>query len=162
MHLYRPWSSIGWKQANSVTVAVQLPTDSSKTGNISPVDPCNFQLEMIKTALQCPICKDLLTQPYTLDPCGHSFDLACLQKWFCTPPPRQNEAHWASEPYPMAFCLVDRDKTCPTCRTIVYLPSPGYALKSVLSVLRPNGGGGEVVNEDYDPWMDIFYEDDDL
>jgi hypothetical protein len=61
----------------------------------------------------------------------------------------------------MAYCPLDHDKVCPICRSVVYLPSPCYSLKSVVAALKPGNGGGPLANED-DPWADIFFEDLDL
>ncbi|KAJ7823658.1 hypothetical protein B0H13DRAFT_2125055, partial [Mycena leptocephala] len=130
-------------EVNFTTAEERDSNDPSKT------------LEAIKTALKCPICTELLTQPYTLDPCGHTFDLVCLQQWFRTAPPVDEDT---DTPPTMAYCPLDHDKVCPICRSVVYLPSPCYSLKSVVAALKPGNGGGPLANED-DPWADIFFED---
>ncbi|KAJ7135407.1 hypothetical protein C8R43DRAFT_1020916 [Mycena crocata] len=91
-----------------------------------------------------------------LDPCGHTFDLACLQEWFRTPPIFDEDTEMTRPT--MAYCPVDQDKTCPSCRTIVDLPFPCYSLKSVVHLLNPTGVGGPLADEE-EPWLDIFYED---
>lgn len=102
------------------------------------------------------LCSDTTRR---LDPCGHTFDLACLQQWFRTPPVFDEDE---DEPAPtMAYSPLDHDKNCPICRTVVFLPSPCYSLKSVVAALKTGGGSGPLASEE-EPWLDIFYEDLDL
>ncbi|KAJ6511344.1 hypothetical protein C8R47DRAFT_1207687 [Mycena vitilis] len=53
---FHTWRDAAALDADSATTAEHDPNDLSKT------------LEAIKAALKCPICTELLTQPYTLDP----------------------------------------------------------------------------------------------
>ncbi|KAJ7726895.1 hypothetical protein B0H16DRAFT_1471152 [Mycena metata] len=39
-------------------------------------------VEAIRAALICTLCKKGYTRPYTLAPCGHTFDLPCLKRVF--------------------------------------------------------------------------------
>ncbi|KAJ7625002.1 hypothetical protein DFH06DRAFT_1339789 [Mycena polygramma] len=135
--------------------AAALDTDSATTVERDPND-LSKTLEAIKAALKCPICTELLTQPYTLDPCGHTFDLACLQQWFRTGPPGTE-----APPTGLAYCPLDHDKVCPICRANVYLPAPCYSLKSVLAAFKSGSGKAQLADET-NPWVDIFFEDLDL
>ncbi|KAJ7883297.1 hypothetical protein B0H13DRAFT_2047179, partial [Mycena leptocephala] len=135
-------SFIKWR--DGAPLDVNFTTAEERDSN----DPSKT-LEAIKTALKCPICTELLTQPYTLDPCGHTFDLVCLQQWFRTAPPVDEDTDTPPQ------------WLCPICRSVVYLPSPCYSLKSVVAALKPGNGGGPLANED-EPWADFFFEDLDL
>src|ERR1051325_7899507 len=55
--------------------------------------------------LECPICKDELREPRVL-PCIHTFCLVCLQQYGKDDDPGD-------------------DKTCPVCRQMFVIPSPG-------------------------------------
>ncbi|KAJ7045226.1 hypothetical protein C8F04DRAFT_1388773 [Mycena alexandri] len=54
---------------------------SSRTGKAT-IKRSVKQLSDVDASLVCSICVDRLSRPYTLAPCGHTFDLDCLQGWF--------------------------------------------------------------------------------
>ncbi|KAJ7144782.1 hypothetical protein C8R43DRAFT_1198674 [Mycena crocata] len=107
------------------------------------------QLADVNDCLQCLICVDRLTQPYTLAPCGHSFDLECLQAWFRTahPSPADEELALTLDVRGAAFAL-RRQKHCPLCHKEVRgAPAPALALLVL---------GGMTPPPDTNPWVDLF------
>ncbi|KAJ7157378.1 hypothetical protein C8R46DRAFT_1114308 [Mycena filopes] len=89
------------------------------------------QLSEVDASLVCLICVDRLTQPYTLAPCGHTFDLECLQGWFraAHPSPADEELAETLDPRGALFTL-RRRKFCPLCHGEVgkVCPAPARAL----------------------------------
>ncbi|KAJ7120983.1 hypothetical protein C8R44DRAFT_170821 [Mycena epipterygia] len=107
------------------------------------------QLQAIEASLQCCMCQDLLCQPYTLSPCGHSGCLECLQDWFCGS--RRDDGGFRPN-------VVFRAKKCPLCRALVPTrPTESFALRDVTSVLSPPGRQG-VGRDEGDPWACIFLQ----
>ncbi|KAF7347174.1 OPT oligopeptide transporter [Mycena venus] len=105
----------------------------------------------VDASLNCLICVDRLTQPYTLAPCGHTFDLDCLQGWFraAHPSPADEELALALNPRGALFTLRKR-KYCPLCHTEVGgPPAPARALL-VLGGMEPPAEGN--------PWRGLFME----
>ncbi|KAJ7696790.1 hypothetical protein B0H17DRAFT_1329094 [Mycena rosella] len=106
------------------------------------------QLAEADASLTCLICVDRLTQPYTLAPCGHTFDLECLQTWFRTahPSPADEELARTLDPRGALYAL-RRKKFCPLCHTeVVGCPVPTRALQ----------GLGMATPEEREPWKGLF------
>ncbi|KAJ7607165.1 hypothetical protein FB45DRAFT_1135651 [Roridomyces roridus] len=116
------------------------------------VERCNKQLADVDDSLSCLICVDRLTQPYTLAPCGHTFDLECLQSWFRAAHPREGEEEFARVLNPRgAFFALRRTKVCPLCHTKVRgAPAPARALRGILKI--------EDRGEERNPWKGLFVE----
>ncbi|KAJ7146482.1 hypothetical protein C8R44DRAFT_973265 [Mycena epipterygia] len=109
------------------------------------------QLADVDASLTCLICVDRLTQPYTLAPCGHTFDLECLQAWFRSahPSPADQLLALALDPHGALFTL-RRKKFCPLCHAeVVACPMPAYALHAL-------GMPPEEVERQ--PWKGLFIE----
>ncbi|KAJ6541561.1 hypothetical protein B0H19DRAFT_1077395 [Mycena capillaripes] len=119
------------------------------------IQECERQLADVDATLVCLICVDRLTQPYTLAPCGHTFDLACLQGWFRSahPSPADEELALTFDRRGSVYTLL-RQKFCPICRTEVRgCPVPARALLGAgLGVEFP----GEGVKENMDVWYGLF------
>ncbi|KAJ7511722.1 hypothetical protein B0H11DRAFT_712728 [Mycena galericulata] len=110
---------------------------------------CTKQLADVDASLACMICVDRLTQPYTLAPCGHSFDLECLQSWFRTahPSPADEQLAFTLDPRGALFAL-RRKKFCPLCHAeVVGCPAPARALLGLGMTPSP---------EDENPWKGLF------
>ncbi|KAJ7760138.1 hypothetical protein DFH07DRAFT_1060139 [Mycena maculata] len=106
------------------------------------------QLADVDASLACLICVDRLTQPYTLAPCGHTFDLECLQAWFRTahPSPADEQLALTLDPRGGLFAL-RRKKFCPLCHAeVVGCPAPAHALL----------GLGMTPPEEGNPWKGLF------
>ncbi|KAF7347153.1 OPT oligopeptide transporter [Mycena venus] len=106
------------------------------------------QLADIEASLVCLICVDRLTQPYILNPCGHTFDLDCLRDWFRTahPSPSDEQLAFLVDQRSPLFTLC-RQKFCPLCHAeVVGCPAP----------LRALFGLGEQPAEESDPWWNLF------
>ncbi|KAG9236904.1 hypothetical protein BJ875DRAFT_396337 [Amylocarpus encephaloides] len=70
-------------------------------------------LTKIRNLVTCPICDQLLYEPWTLA-CGHTYCYSCLCNWFV---PNK------------------RKKTCPECRTKVkQIPAPSFLVKQLVEV----------------------------
>ncbi|KAJ7481742.1 hypothetical protein FB451DRAFT_136402 [Mycena latifolia] len=93
-------------------------------------------LQKIELELQCSICLQLFSQPYS-KPCGHTACLECLQKSFRTS---------AEGNFP---------KSCAECRGLVTTrPIKVFALKNIIDILSP--GRNPPVPDDEDPWVGLF------
>ncbi|KAJ7083328.1 hypothetical protein B0H15DRAFT_850598 [Mycena belliarum] len=109
---------------------------------------CVQQLAEAEASLVCLICVDRLTQPYTLAPCGHTFDLDCLQTWFRSahPSPDDEQLALTLDRYGALFAL-RRKKFCPLCHAeVVGCPAPALALM----------GLGMEPTEEGTPWKGLF------
>ncbi|KAJ7696787.1 hypothetical protein B0H17DRAFT_1197891 [Mycena rosella] len=109
---------------------------------------CVKQLAEADASLTCLICVDRLTQPYTLAPCGHTFDLECLQTWFRTahPSPADEELALTLDPHGALYALC-RKKFCPLCHAqVAGCPVPARALQAF----------GMAPPEEENPWTDLF------
>lgn len=84
-----------------------LPWDGNKRPAIAP-------------DTDCPICRDELTDPAILSPCGHMFDDACIMYWLRMP------SNWAH-------------RKCPYCRTVVKIVRrKAYPGSRIDDVFLPN------------------------
>ncbi|KAJ7701869.1 hypothetical protein B0H17DRAFT_1044990 [Mycena rosella] len=111
------------------------------------IDITNPQLQEIQEELACCVCKDFMTRPYTISPCGHSGCLECLQNTFCA---GRNGAEESTRPN-----VIHMAKSCPECRERVYTrPIPSFALQKVIKVLDPQKPS--LVRENVDEWSRIF------
>jgi len=105
----------------------------------------------VDASLNCLICVDRLTQPYTLAPCGHTFDLDCLQGWFRTahPSPADEELALTLNPRGALFTL-RKKKYCPLCHAEVGgCPAPVRALLEFDGMEPPAKGN---------PWRGLFVD----
>ncbi|KZT70807.1 hypothetical protein DAEQUDRAFT_167136 [Daedalea quercina L-15889] len=124
--------------------------------------------------LSCQICMEILARPHgsvksrlvlfpansvdSLSPCGHVLCQGCLQNWFRSAPPGDDEMFDEDEP----DALIYRRKTCPCCRTVVTSrPIPLFVVKSLTSVLEkakahPCAPRLPTPPPDDDPWEGIF------
>ncbi|KAJ6541569.1 hypothetical protein B0H19DRAFT_1268558 [Mycena capillaripes] len=108
------------------------------------------QLADVDASLVCLICVDRFTQPYTLAPCGHTFDLECLQGWFraAHPSPADEELALTLDRRGSLFTL-RRQKFCPLCHAEVGgCPTPARGLM----------GLGMEPPEEGSPWRGLFVE----
>lgn len=123
---------------------------------------CNELINNIESNLQCQICLEILSRPFTLSPCGHVFCQNCLQDWFRSAPPAEDEMYDDADP----LALIYRTKTCPCCRTAVRSrPTQLFIIKSITSALnkvKPSGSRRNSPPPDPDPWAGIFPGPDDL
>ncbi|KAJ7857549.1 hypothetical protein B0H13DRAFT_1158596 [Mycena leptocephala] len=106
------------------------------------------QLADSDASLVCLICVDRLTQPYTLAPCGHTFDLECLQGWFRTahPSPTDEQLALTLDPRGSLYAL-RRQKFCPLCHAeVADCPAPARGLL----------GLGMEPPEEGNPWRGLF------
>lgn len=130
----------------------------------------------IEGNLQCLICLEILSRPFTyvlhsfqytlglshficsLSPCGHVLCQGCLQSWFKSAPPAEDEM-WDDADY----TLIYRTKTCPCCRTVVRSrPTQLFIIKSIASAFnkaKPSGLQRGSPPPDPDPWAGIFSPD---
>ncbi|KAJ7439978.1 hypothetical protein FB451DRAFT_1415448 [Mycena latifolia] len=109
---------------------------------------CVKQLAEASASLVCLICVDRLTQPYTLAPCGHTFDLDCLQTWFRSahPSPADEQLALTLDPHGALYAL-RRKKFCPLCHAeVAGCPAPAVALLAL----------GMEPAEERNPWKDLF------
>ncbi|KAI0064058.1 hypothetical protein BV25DRAFT_1823557 [Artomyces pyxidatus] len=117
----------------------------------------------IEASVQCQICLDTLSKPYALSPCGHVLCQGCLQEWFRSAPPGQEEMD-VDEPLPLIY----RQKSCPCCRTPVPTrPLPLYIVKALVSTLEkakapPGVSRPSPLPDTRDPWKDIFPHYDEI
>lgn len=98
-----------------------------------------------------------------LSPCGHVLCLLCLQEWFKTslgPIDDDDEVD--------ADDALTRDKTCPSCRTVVkHRPCPAFMVKEVVSTFAKGASSSQTPQVDVtdsiddDPWAGIFPNSDD-
>lgn len=75
----------------------------------------NVGLELLKNEnLNCPISNTLMTNPFIITKCGHTFQKECLIDWF------------------------NKKKTCPLCLTEVKMEDfkPNYVLKGLIDDLN--------------------------
>ncbi|KAJ7242002.1 hypothetical protein C8J57DRAFT_70709 [Mycena rebaudengoi] len=127
---------------------------------IEPV-PCKSHLQCndIRGSLQYHICLGLLRQPYVTS-CGHAFDLACLQLWFCVAPPSEEDTKDGLDPSDPAYVL-HRSKFCPLRRCIMKTPpTPLFIMKAALAVLSEDDSldtDNTPFACEVDPWRGIFY-----
>ncbi|KAJ7359473.1 hypothetical protein DFH08DRAFT_1038247 [Mycena albidolilacea] len=79
-----------------------------------------YQMSDVDANLNCLICVDRLTQPYTLAPYGHTFDLDCLQGWFraAHPSPADEELALTLNPRGALFTLRKRKYCRASTRTV--------------------------------------------
>ncbi|KAJ7157366.1 hypothetical protein C8R46DRAFT_1114271 [Mycena filopes] len=109
----------------------RLAAQKELTDSQAAIQRSAKQLSEVDASLVCLICVDRLTQPYTLAPCGHTFDLECLQGWFraAHPSPADEELAETLDPRGALFTL-RRRKFCPLCHGEVgkVCPAPARAL----------------------------------
>ncbi|KAH9924823.1 hypothetical protein B0H21DRAFT_814779 [Amylocystis lapponica] len=116
----------------------------------------------IEANLSCHICMDVLVKPYGLSPCGHVLCQVCLQEWFRSAPPADDEMFDDEMPQMLLY----RKKTCPCCRAVVRSrPIPLFIVKSILAALEKGKTTGAVPrapspvpDPSDDPWAGIFME----
>ncbi|KAF9820837.1 hypothetical protein IEO21_01064 [Rhodonia placenta] len=115
----------------------------------------------VETNLTCQICMDLLSRPHGLSPCGHVLCQGCLQEWFRSAPPNDEDMH---DDFPDD--VLYRKKTCPCCRTAVRSrPIPIFLVKSLASAIEkakasPSAPPRATPPPEDDPWAGIFLEHD--
>lgn len=133
----------------------------------------------VENHMNCYICMDLMARPYgyavayskvicavsffstsSLSPCGHVLCMGCLQEWFRTAAPDEDDM----DDDDMSEALVHRKKNCPVCRTVVRTrPIPLFVLKSIAGALDKHKSGPGVARRDSppleaDPWAGIFLD----
>ncbi|KAJ7242100.1 hypothetical protein C8J57DRAFT_1368436, partial [Mycena rebaudengoi] len=109
----------------------------------------------IAAAILCPLCSKTFTQPYTVAPCGHTFDLECLQDAFLNAPPTPLDTRLQLRK------VRTRQKLCPHpgCGVEVLVPpAPAWTVRSVASTVAPVGKELPPVQEmeEDEPWVGIF------
>ncbi|KAF7302309.1 OPT oligopeptide transporter [Mycena chlorophos] len=118
------------------------------------------QLAELSQSLTCVVCTDRLSSPYTLHPCGHTFDSHCLDNWFRSAPLTQRD-HDMLEAMRVPTMnglyrthpgfLLGKQKFCPLCKVeIKVCPAPARALLML---------GGMTVEDDQDEvllWRELF------
>ncbi|KAF7342081.1 RING-type domain-containing protein [Mycena venus] len=120
-------------------------------------------IEAIRASLKCGLCDRLYEQPYTLAPCGHTFDLCCLQRAFCAP-----TSPWAHSLRVLFFPLfsrkiLERPKHCPdpACRSVVPIrPALAWTVKAVVDAVDNDLYDYDDLPSIWpwksDPWKGIF------
>ncbi|KAJ7173119.1 hypothetical protein C8R43DRAFT_681706 [Mycena crocata] len=84
----------------------------------------------------CSLCTRLFTGPYTLAPCGHTFDFRCLKRLFRT--------------------TRDPQKLCPTCKTAVtHAPALAWSVKAIADTVADSPPDSPT-QERTDPWNGMF------
>ncbi|KAJ6588561.1 hypothetical protein B0H19DRAFT_1057719 [Mycena capillaripes] len=109
-------------------------------------------VDTIRASLKCSLCTRLYFRPYTLAPCGHTFDLDCLQRAFRTAPLTPIDRHFNHLDLPA------RQKLCPVCNAKVTRPPTfAWAVKTVVDAVSddPDDDGGTIWGTS-DPWKGIF------
>ncbi|KAJ7701875.1 hypothetical protein B0H17DRAFT_1176361 [Mycena rosella] len=103
----------------------------------------------LRAGLHCPLCAKPFTLPYALAPCGHTFDLRCLQQHFLSLPSN-------TCPRPRRLDLTTLPKLCPTCGTAIAAPPAlAWTVKTIADALaadprtRPRA-------QPRDPWSGFF------
>ncbi|KAF7292767.1 RING-type domain-containing protein [Mycena indigotica] len=122
-----------------------------------------LELTKTRTCLSCPLCQQPFERPQTLTPCGHTFDLLCLQKHLRNSPPSlfdvQNNL----------VRLPSRQKLCPSCRVPTMAePAPAWFVKCLVDTAAPpntkivpmHEGDDEDGDDTFrvDPWIGIYKE----
>ncbi|KAF7319369.1 RING-type domain-containing protein [Mycena chlorophos] len=121
------------------------------------------EITKIRDSLTCPLCDKPYVRPQTLSPCGHTFDLACLQTHFRNAPP---------SPFDLSHNirrLPAREKRCPTCNTCTMAePAPAWFVKMIVDTASPPDvkivpmhEGDDADGDDtyrVDPWLGIYRE----
>ncbi|KAF9077943.1 hypothetical protein BDP27DRAFT_1310458 [Rhodocollybia butyracea] len=131
-------------------------------------------LTTIETSLTCNICMEILTKPFSLSPCGHTFCLQDLQEWFRKAPPTDDDMDLDMDD--TEYYLKHRSKTCPACRAIIVgRPLPVYIVNNIIGAVQKSkltatgdGATSRRSNSPYvseDPWEGLFpngseYEED--
>ncbi|KAJ7093895.1 hypothetical protein B0H15DRAFT_831142 [Mycena belliarum] len=107
-------------------------------------------VDAIRSALKCSLCTALFTLPYTLSPCGHTFDYHCLEQFFRTAPPSFFDSRSKAADLPA------RQRFCPECRVEVTAPPAlAWAVKIVAeAVAHPDAP--EPLQAKSDPWKGFF------
>ena len=103
----------------------------------------------------------LIWSVFRLSPCGHVLCQGCLQNWFRSAPPVEDEMVDEDDP----LSLLYRTKSCPCCRTVVRSrPTQLFIIKSIASALDKAKSSDSRRNSpppDPDPWAGIFPDPDD-
>ncbi|KAI0705205.1 hypothetical protein BC835DRAFT_1314955 [Cytidiella melzeri] len=111
----------------------------------------------VESNLCCQICMELMLKPYGLSPCGHVLCLNCLQEWFRSTSPGDEDM---DDDGPSA--VLSRKKTCPVCRSAVFhRPIPLFVLKAIATAFDKAKSGSSRQSSpphDGDPWYGIFPE----
>ncbi|TFK52044.1 hypothetical protein OE88DRAFT_1658812 [Heliocybe sulcata] len=121
-------------------------------------------LSSIEANVQCQICLEYLLKPFVLSPCGHVYCQGCLQNWFKSAPPSEDDMY--DDDYP--DYLLYRSKSCPSCRTSVRArPIPLFVVKAISSAvakskLPPSQANRASPPPDADPWAGIFPTNEEL
>ncbi|KAL6307215.1 hypothetical protein BKA93DRAFT_727629 [Sparassis latifolia] len=115
-----------------------------------------------EATLTCPICTDVLSKPHGLSPCGHVLCQTCLQEWFRSAPVDDDDMYDDEDPP----SILDRKKTCPSCRaSVLSRPIPLFLVKSLVSDVEKAKTPANTPRrpsppreDEGDPWADIFRE----
>ncbi|KAI0924929.1 hypothetical protein AcW2_005659 [Taiwanofungus camphoratus] len=115
----------------------------------------------IEANLMCQICMEILAKPHGLSPCGHVLCQTCLQEWFRSTPPGEDDMYDDDLPQSLLY----RKKTCPCCRAVVRSrPIPLFVVKSLASALEKakiTSGATPRASPpplEGDPWAGIFLD----
>ncbi|KAJ7120985.1 hypothetical protein C8R44DRAFT_736682 [Mycena epipterygia] len=126
----------------------------------------------LRASFKCGICSGPFTQPYTLAPCGHTFDHRCLQESFRLAPPSpldtqlpprktKFDLHYLQQflglapPTPAGLLL--RKKFCPQCRAEISItPTLAWTVKTVADAIADSDPDADEPLEKGDPWKGIF------
>ncbi|KAJ7731227.1 hypothetical protein B0H16DRAFT_1733390 [Mycena metata] len=122
-------------------VTERLAAEKERTDATATIKRSVKQLSDVDASLVCSICVDRLSRPYTLAPCGHTFDLDCLQGWFRSahPSPADEALALTLDPRGALFAL-RRKKFCPLCHGEVSgCPAPADALCGLEMQAAPAG-----------------------
>ncbi|KAJ6591221.1 hypothetical protein DFH09DRAFT_1420242 [Mycena vulgaris] len=106
-------------------------------------------VDEIRSALKCGICSGPYSLPYTLAPCGHTFDLLCLRRSFRAAP----------SPPDSRLPLPRRKKFCPlpTCGAEVRLPPAlAWTVKTVADAVADASTDEDAPPVPTYPWAGIF------
>ncbi|KAJ6544021.1 hypothetical protein B0H19DRAFT_1076201 [Mycena capillaripes] len=114
------------------------------------------RLKAIRASLKCTLCPHgskpkIFTRPHTLLPCGHTFDLHCLQRFFRSPPSQPNSSDPAD--------LLHRQKFCPLCTTeVTEPPVPVWLVKNLVDAVDGPKAAAAAARTpvDRNPWEGIF------
>ncbi|KAJ7507384.1 hypothetical protein B0H11DRAFT_202418 [Mycena galericulata] len=133
--------------AHASELSKKLSAEQTLNSEKDPAKELEQQVEAIRASLKCNLCARPFWRPHTLAPCGHTFDLDCLQRAFHSAPPSSSPSGSLFGLDPASAALLDptctldltaRPKRCPlpACGAQIPLPpAPAWAVKTVVDAV---------------------------
>ncbi|KAJ7777966.1 hypothetical protein DFH07DRAFT_1056314 [Mycena maculata] len=141
--------------ARQSEISKQLAAEQTVIREQDPPKQLAQEVQAIHASLKCTLCALPFQRPYTIAPCGHTFDLACLQRFFHRAPPTPLDTRLAR------VDLTAREKRCPllACRAAVPAPpARAWAVQAVAAAVDPDPCCDEDSAPAH-PWEGIFEVD---